>query len=33
MADKKTKDKDNSRPGRDRGGVNAVPMAELTRPD
>jgi len=29
----KTRDKDNSRPGRDRGGVNAVPMAELTRPD
>ena len=29
----KTKDKDNSRPGRDKGGLNAVPMAELTRPD
>jgi Flp pilus assembly protein TadD len=29
----KTKDKDNSRPGRDKRGVNSVPMAELTRPD
>lgn len=29
----KTRDKDNSRPGRDRGGVHSVPMAELTRPD
>ena len=29
----KTKDKDNSRPGRDKGGINSVPVAELSRPD
>jgi Flp pilus assembly protein TadD len=29
----KSKDKDDSRPGRGKGGVNSIPVAELTRPD
>ena len=29
----KTRDKDSSRPGRDKGGISRVPLAELNRPD